>query len=170
VWNSRIRGPDYHPGFDDPEQSDDVNERERTENRDNNAPPKLGLNFTEAAGKTVAFVNVINDSPSWQALEIRFTEGTLLCFELKTSRTQMSVGGLFCAVCRMCGGNELDHALDRAAEQTRRHIEQVLADGDAESTAALDDREDGGHIWASFLAVIDHQNVFFLKSLRYRTP
>jgi hypothetical protein len=93
VLNSRIRGPDYHQEFDDREQSDDVNERERTESRANNAPPKLGLNFTEAAGKTVAFVNVINDPPNWQALEIRFTEGTLLCFELETSHTQMSVGG-----------------------------------------------------------------------------
>ena len=91
--NSRIRRPDYHQDFDGPEESDDVNEMERTERRAKNAPPKLGLNFTEAAGKTVAFVNVINDPPNWQALEIRFTEGTLFCFELETSRTQISVGG-----------------------------------------------------------------------------
>jgi hypothetical protein len=73
------------------------------------------------------------------------------------------VGRLFCAVCRMCGGNELGHALDRAAEQTRQHIEQVLADGDAESTAGLDVREDGRDLWASFLAAIDHQKRIFLE-------
>ena len=44
----------------------------------------------------------------------------------------------------MWGLSELGHALDRAIEQTRQNIEQELADGNAGSTAALDDREDGG--------------------------
>ena len=88
---------------------------------------------------------MINDPPKWQAFEIRSLEKTLLCFKLEPSHPQMSVGGwLFCAVCRMWGLSELGHALDRAIEQTRQNIEQELADGNAGSTAALDDREDGG--------------------------
>ena len=63
----------------------DENERERQETRSRNRLPTLGLNFTEAAGKIVAFVNVINDPPNWQALEIRFTDGTLLHFEFVTT-------------------------------------------------------------------------------------
>ncbi|HEY6844985.1 MAG TPA: hypothetical protein VI320_02100, partial [Terracidiphilus sp.] len=57
--------------------------RERTENRDNNAPPKLGLNFTEAAGKTVAYLNVINDPPSWQALENSLYRGNIALFRAR---------------------------------------------------------------------------------------
>ena len=44
---------------------------------------------------------------------------------------------LFSALCRKCSWCELGHALDRAVEQTGQHLEQVLSDGDAESTAAL---------------------------------
>jgi hypothetical protein len=47
------------------------------------------MNFTEAAGKVVAFVNVINDPPDWQALEILFTDGTLLHFESLTTQIQI---------------------------------------------------------------------------------
>jgi hypothetical protein len=59
---------------------------------------------------------------------------------------------LFSALCHICSRSELGQALDRAVEQTGQHLEQVLSDGDAESTAALDDREDGGDLWASLLA------------------
>lgn len=67
----------------------DENELERRESRSRNEPPKLGLNFTEAVGKVIAFVNVINDPPNWQALEIRFTDGTLLHFEFLTTETRI---------------------------------------------------------------------------------
>ena len=67
----------------------DDNERERQESRSKNEPPKIGLNFTEAVGKTVAFVNVVNDPPDWQALEIRFTDGTLLHLEFLTTETRI---------------------------------------------------------------------------------
>jgi hypothetical protein len=50
--------------------------------------PTLGLKFTEAAGKLVAFVNIINDPPNRQALEIRFTDGTLLRFEFCRPRSR----------------------------------------------------------------------------------
>ena len=66
-----------------------MNEREELENRTRNTPPKLGVNFTEAVSKVVAFVNVINDPPDWQAPEIRFADGTLLHFELTTTHTQI---------------------------------------------------------------------------------
>jgi hypothetical protein len=86
---NKIKRPDYDSDFDSPEEIEVVNERERMERRAKNAPPKLGLNFTEAVGKVVAFVNVINDPPEWQALEIRFTDGTLLHFELLTTQVQI---------------------------------------------------------------------------------
>jgi hypothetical protein len=75
------------PPGDDEEA--DENELERRETRSRNEPPKLGLNFTEAVGKVVAFVNVVNDPPNWQALEIRFTDGTLLHFEFLTTETRI---------------------------------------------------------------------------------
>jgi hypothetical protein len=53
----RISNPQRESG------TEDLNERERPETRAKNAPPKHGLNRTEAAGKIVAFVNVINDPP-----------------------------------------------------------------------------------------------------------
>jgi hypothetical protein len=68
---------------------DDVNRLEQPKARPRNAPPQVGMNFTEAAGKVVAFVNVINDPPDWQALEIRFTDGTLLHFELQASHVKI---------------------------------------------------------------------------------
>lgn len=66
-----------------------MNERERMELRAKNMPPKIGGNFTEAVGKVVAFVNLINNPPDLQALEIRFTDGTLLHFEFSTPHTQI---------------------------------------------------------------------------------
>jgi hypothetical protein len=75
--------------IDSPQEIEDENERERQETRSKNRMPTLGLNFTEAAGKVVAFVNVINDPPNWQALEVRFTDGTLLHFEVLTTRVQI---------------------------------------------------------------------------------
>jgi hypothetical protein len=89
AMTNKIKRPDYDSDFDSPEEIEVVNERERMERRAKNAPPKLGLNFTEAVGKVVAFVNVINDPPEWQALEIRFTDGTLLHFELLTTQVQI---------------------------------------------------------------------------------
>jgi hypothetical protein len=68
---------------------EDENEREQQETRSRNWPPTLGLNFTEAVGKVVDFVNVINDPPNWQALEIRFTDGTLLHFEFLATQVQI---------------------------------------------------------------------------------
>ena len=87
--NDKIKRPDYDNDFDSPEEIEDMNERERMERRAKNAPPKLGRNFTEAVGKVVAFVNLINTPPDWQALEIRFTDGTLLHFELLTTQIQI---------------------------------------------------------------------------------
>ncbi len=41
------------------------------------------LNFTEAVGKTVAFINIhYVKAPEWQELEVRFTDGTLFLFDL----------------------------------------------------------------------------------------
>ena len=71
------------------EEEIDENELERRESRSRNEPPRLGLNFTEAVGKTVAFLNVINDPPEWQALEIRFTDGTLFHFVLQTTQVEI---------------------------------------------------------------------------------
>jgi hypothetical protein len=82
---SRDVSPDSHAGGEEI----DENELERQESRSKNEPPKIGLNFTEAVGKTVAFVNVVNDPPDWQALEIRFTDGTLLHFEFLTTETRI---------------------------------------------------------------------------------
>lgn len=47
-----------------------------------NYPPRVGVNFTEAVGKTIAFINYVDDAPDWQGLEVRFTDGTLLSFDL----------------------------------------------------------------------------------------
>jgi hypothetical protein len=82
-----------HGHEEDIDSLEDENERERRETRSRNRLPTLGLNFTEAVGKTVAFVNVINDPPNWQALEIRFTDGTLLHFEFLT--TQVHIKGKY---------------------------------------------------------------------------
>jgi hypothetical protein len=80
---------DVAPDPDVEDEELDENELERREKRSKNEPPKIGLNFTEAVGKTVAFVNVVNDPPNWQALEIRFTDGTLLHFEFLTTETRI---------------------------------------------------------------------------------
>ncbi len=87
--NGRIKRSDYDEDFDDPEEIQDHNERELLERRARNTRPKIGVNFTEVVGKTVAFVNVVNDPPEWQALEIRFTDGTLLHFEFTTTHTEI---------------------------------------------------------------------------------
>ncbi len=63
---------------------DDEEEREQPMSRFSNQQPRLGLNLTEAVGKVVAFLNIINDPPEWQGLEIRFTDGTLFHFEFQT--------------------------------------------------------------------------------------
>jgi hypothetical protein len=68
----------------------DDEEREQGVNRSRNQPPKLGLNLTEAVGKVVAFLNIINDPPEWQGLEIRFTDGTLLHFEFQTAPLEIA--------------------------------------------------------------------------------
>jgi hypothetical protein len=47
-----------------------------------NYPPRSGTNFTEAVGKVVAFINYVDEPRDNQALEIRFTDGTLLSFDL----------------------------------------------------------------------------------------
>ena len=88
--SSRVKRSDYDADFNDPEIEDE-NERELLERMAKNMPPKLGVNFTEAVGKTVAFVNIVNDPPEWQALEVRFTDGTLLHFELTTTHTQIKL-------------------------------------------------------------------------------
>jgi hypothetical protein len=81
------------------------------------------------------------------------TTGGSLWVDLRHGRRiDVGRGWLFSALCRICSWSELGHALDRAVEQTGQHLEQVLSDGDAESTAALDNREDGGDLWASLLA------------------
>jgi len=40
--------------------------------------PSSGINFTEATGKLTAFINYQNDSPEWQALEVRYRWNTVL--------------------------------------------------------------------------------------------
>jgi hypothetical protein len=81
--------PDVPHELDIEDEELGENELERQESRSKNEPPKIGLNFTEAVGKVVAFVNVVNDPPNWQALEIRFTDGTLLHFEFLTTETRI---------------------------------------------------------------------------------
>jgi hypothetical protein len=54
-----------HAREEDIDLPEDENERERQETRSRNRLPTLGVNFTEAVGKVVAFVNVINDPPNW---------------------------------------------------------------------------------------------------------
>jgi hypothetical protein len=51
--------------------------------------PAPGFHFTEAVGKTVASITYIDDAPEWQSLEVRFTDGTQLGFDLKP-RVQVS--------------------------------------------------------------------------------
>jgi hypothetical protein len=87
--SDKIKRADHDEGLDSPEEIEDVNERERMERRAKNTPPKIGVNFTEAVGKVVAFVNVINNPPDWQSLEIRFTDGTLLHFKFTTTHTRI---------------------------------------------------------------------------------
>lgn len=81
-----------HGHDDDVDSLDEIadeNVRERQETRSRNRMPALGLNFTEAAGKVVAFINVINDPPDWQALEVRFTDGTLFHFEFLATQVKI---------------------------------------------------------------------------------
>lgn len=37
----------------------------------------------------MAYINVLNDPPAWQSLEIQFTDGTLLHFEFPTVSTRI---------------------------------------------------------------------------------
>ena len=46
------------------------------------SPPKIGVNFTEAAGKIVAYINYVAHFAECIALEVRFTDGTSFCFQL----------------------------------------------------------------------------------------
>ena len=50
------------------------------------------------------------------------------------------------------GRGEVDQGLDGAIGHAGEHVGQILADGDREPAAALDDREDGGDFGASLLA------------------
>lgn len=45
-----------------------------------NRPPRIGTNFDEAVGKTVAFINYVSRPDYWYGLEVRFTDGTLFHF------------------------------------------------------------------------------------------
>jgi hypothetical protein len=83
--NHRIVKPDSEAAREIALGRDDEEEREQPKNGLSNQPPRLGLNLTEAAGKVVAFLNIINDPPEWQGLEIRFTDGTLFHFEFQTA-------------------------------------------------------------------------------------
>jgi hypothetical protein len=87
--NSKDTRHSHEKDIDSLDEIEDENARERQETRSRNRLPTLGLNFTEAAGKVVAFVNVINDPPNWQALQVRFTDGTLLHFEFLTTQIQI---------------------------------------------------------------------------------
>ena len=87
--SSRDARYSHQEDMDALEEIEDENERERQEIGSRNRLPTLGINFTEATGKVVAFVNVINDPPNWQALEVRFTDGTLLHFEFLTTQIQI---------------------------------------------------------------------------------
>ncbi len=41
------------------------------------------INFTEAMGKTVAYIYIdYMDAPDWQSLEVQFTDGTSFTFQL----------------------------------------------------------------------------------------
>lgn len=87
--SNRVKRPGYEHDFESREEIEDLDVRERMETRAKNAPPKLGRNSTEAVGKVVAFVKVINDLPDWQAVEFRFTVGMLLHFEFTTTRNEI---------------------------------------------------------------------------------
>ena len=50
------------------------------------ARSKGGTLFAEAAGKTVESIRY-HENPDWHALEIRFTDGTLFCLELRSRVT-----------------------------------------------------------------------------------
>ena len=69
----------------DPRPESDIDSKFREPNqpvRPPNYPPRIGTNFTEAVGKVVAFINYVDEPQDNQALEIRFTDGTLLSFDL----------------------------------------------------------------------------------------
>jgi hypothetical protein len=54
--------------------------------------PKRDTVFAEAAGKTVESIKY-QENPDWQALELAFSDGTLLTFEL-SSRVQVQASYL----------------------------------------------------------------------------
>jgi hypothetical protein len=67
----------------DPDEDDPVSELELPV-RPATYSPSSGANFTEAAGKTVAFINYVDEDGDgdYQCLEVRFTDGTLFSFDL----------------------------------------------------------------------------------------
>jgi hypothetical protein len=88
--NDRIVKPDSEAARETALGRDGEEERKQPVNRLRNQPPRLGLNLTEAVGKVVAFLNIINDPPEWQGLEIRFTDGTLFHFEFQTAPLEIA--------------------------------------------------------------------------------
>ena len=56
------------------------------------ARPKRDTVFTEMAGKTVESIKY-EENPDWQALELAFSDGTLLTFEL-SSRVEIQASYL----------------------------------------------------------------------------
>ena len=46
-------------------------------------PSDVGTNFREAEGKVVAYINYYSRPEVSQAVEVRFTDGTFLGFELR---------------------------------------------------------------------------------------
>ena len=50
------------------------------------APPKRDTVFTDVAGKTVKSIKY-EENPDCQALEVAFSDGTLLCFEFSARVT-----------------------------------------------------------------------------------
>jgi len=62
------------------------------------------------------------------------------------------VGRLLCHLDGVGGRGQLVQRLDGAVGQARQHVEQVFADGYAESAAALHDAKDGGYLGSSVLA------------------
>jgi hypothetical protein len=59
---------------------------------------------------------------------------------------------LLCMFGGVGGGRKFSETLDGSVGETGEHMSQVFADGHAETSAALDDGEDGGDFWAGLFA------------------
>jgi hypothetical protein len=69
-------------GKSDSRETNDRPSKRDQANRQNSSRSGRRRIFNEAAGKIIDSMHYTCDPPDWQALEIRFTDGTVFSFEL----------------------------------------------------------------------------------------